>query len=127
MGIVGDHEQPVPSSGDSAIDSAGGVAGQVGSPSTLVMPDRTSVACVKRPAFVGTGDVHDAFDDHGRHLQVAAVWHGEDPARRNAGDVRGVDLREFAETAPPGLTVITGPGRLRSYLAIAVSGFAKQM
>ena len=76
------------------------------------MPDLAARSGVESPAFIGAGDVHNAFDHNGRVFDGADIGYGEGPFRRHTRDVGLADLREFAEAIAAGVAVVGGPVRL---------------
>jgi hypothetical protein len=113
--------------GYTAVDSASRVSDEVSSALALEVPDLASVAGIEREAFVGGGDVHDAFDDHGCDFEIADAGHVEDPTRGEAIEVRLVDLVEPGEAVPAGVAVVGGPVSGGCDFAILFAGLAEQV
>src|SRR5215471_3310038 len=115
MRVISDHEDTVPGHARAAINAAGCVSDQVLRSGTLVMPDFTAAARIKRIALIGAGYVHDTVRDNGRHLQARRIRQTEDPPRCETLDVAFVNLRQLAITAARSQTVVSSPIALRCY------------
>jgi hypothetical protein len=108
--VVRDHEHPVVEHRHTAVDPAGGIAGQTLRAWTAVMPDFASGRGIEAVRFIHRGDVHGAVDHDGRDLERArSPLNREHPLGREALDVAGVDLIERAEPIAALVSIVGRP------------------
>ena len=123
--VVGDQEQPIACDGGAAVDARGGVSREALRPRARVPPKLTARARIERDAFVHVGDVHHALDHQRRGLQSTRAADVVDPRGRQAADVGGVDLIEFAMAVAADIAVVGGPVGLGSHPTKLVAGGAQ--
>ena len=70
MRVIGDHEYAVAGHGHAAVHSSRRSSANAPRAAALIVPDRPAGAGVERPAFVGTGDIHDACHHYRSQLEV---------------------------------------------------------
>ena len=126
MGVVGDHENVVGQNGHAAVESLGRVADQALGAGTLEVPDFTADTGIQCPAFVATGDIHDALDDHRRGLGTGGcAFHGEHPLGGEPGRVFLGDLGEGAVAVSTDVAVVRGPVGLGCDFAVGLAVAAR--
>ena len=111
MRIIGDHEYAVAEHRHSAINPAGGIAGETLAARPAVVPDLAPASRIERVDFVDGGGVHYSVHDKGRNLErPRRSRNRERPLLHEARNVAGVDLVERAVTVAGFVPVVGGPG-----------------
>ncbi len=109
MRIVRHEEEPITLDGDTAIDSAAGIADQTLCARPAVLPDRSSGARIQRVDFVRFGHVHHAVHHYRSHFQKTRPWQRIHPFHAQTPHVVRTNLIERAVAVSGEFAIVSGP------------------
>ena len=109
--VVGDREHAVAEQRDSAVDAAGGIAGEAGRAGTAVVPDLAAASRIEGERFIHGGQKHHAAGHDRCDLQITrSAANGEHPRSCQVLNIPGIDRLERGEAIAVQAPVIGRPG-----------------